>query len=131
MMIKIFKLELVLARNMKFCPDCGTILALTRVNKTSEKTSPKIKCPKCGYTDSSSLETQPTASSKPAKSNETIVIISKEDQKFRTTPTKRVECPKCKNRLAEVWQVQTRSGDEGATQFFRCTQCNHTWRLYT
>ncbi|MCW4034486.1 MAG: transcription factor S, partial [Candidatus Bathyarchaeota archaeon] len=26
---------------------------------------------------------------------------------------------------------QTRSGDEGATQFFRCTKCSHTFRLYT
>jgi DNA-directed RNA polymerase subunit M/transcription elongation factor TFIIS len=39
-----------------------------------------------------------------------------------------VECPKCGNRQAFWWIVQTDSADEPSTQFFRCTKCNHTWR---
>ena len=67
----------------------------------------------------------------PKKPRETIVVIDKEDQALKTNPTTKAKCPKCDNTLAYTWQVQTRSGDEGATQFFRCTKCNHTFRLYT
>ena len=42
--------------------------------------------------------------------------------------TDAVECPKCSNRQAFWWIVQTDSADEPSTQFFRCTKCNHTWR---
>jgi DNA-directed RNA polymerase subunit M/transcription elongation factor TFIIS len=42
--------------------------------------------------------------------------------------TDAVECPKCGNRQAFWWIVQTDSADEPSTQFFRCTKCNHTWR---
>lgn len=37
-------------------------------------------------------------------------------------------CPECGNIQAYWWIVQTDSGDEPSTQFFRCTKCNHTWR---
>ncbi len=37
-------------------------------------------------------------------------------------------CPKCGNKQARWWIVQTDSGDEPSTQFFRCTKCMHTWR---
>lgn len=40
------------------------------------------------------------------------------------------ECPKCRNDKAENWDVQTRSADEPATRFFKCTKCKHTWREY-
>jgi len=42
--------------------------------------------------------------------------------------TDSIECPKCGNRQAFWWIVQTDSADEPSTQFFRCTKCNHTWR---
>jgi DNA-directed RNA polymerase subunit M/transcription elongation factor TFIIS len=42
--------------------------------------------------------------------------------------TDAVECPKCRNRQAFWWIVQTDSADEPSSQFFRCTKCNHTWR---
>ena len=65
------------------------------------------------------------------KDDKVIVVIGKEDQKIKTNPTTAIQCPKCDNNLAYTWQVQTRSADEGATQFFRCTKCNYTFRLYT
>ncbi|HEY6537054.1 MAG TPA: zinc ribbon domain-containing protein [Candidatus Nitrosocosmicus sp.] len=37
-------------------------------------------------------------------------------------------CSKCGNKQARWWIVQTDSGDEPSTQFFRCTKCMHTWR---
>lgn len=65
------------------------------------------------------------------KPRETIVVIGKEEQQIKTNPTTKIQCPKCENNIAYTWQVQTRAGDEGATQFFRCTKCGYTFRLYT
>ena len=65
------------------------------------------------------------------KKREPIVVIGKEEQQINTNPTAKVPCPKCENNMAYTWQVQTRAGDEGATQFFRCTKCGFTFRLYT
>ena len=67
----------------------------------------------------------------PKKSREKIVVIENEDQNLKTNPTAQISCPKCENNMAYTWQVQTRAGDEGATQFFRCIRCGHTFRLYT
>ncbi len=38
-------------------------------------------------------------------------------------------CPSCGNNQSRWWIVQTDSADEPSTQFFRCTRCNHTWRI--
>lgn len=40
------------------------------------------------------------------------------------------ECPKCGNKEAFAWEVQTRAADEPATRFFKCTKCERTWREY-
>ena len=39
-------------------------------------------------------------------------------------------CDKCNNKKAYFWMLQTRSSDEPETQFFKCTECKHTWREY-
>ena len=44
---------------------------------------------------------------------------------------KKCVCPKCKNNQAVWWLLQTRSGDEPPTQFYRCTKCAQTWREYS
>ena len=85
-------------------------------------------CPVCKCKKTKDAEVKTVG---PKKPRETIVVIGKEDQGLKTNPTTETKCPKCENNLAYTWQVQTRSGDEGATQFFRCTKCGHTFRLYT
>lgn len=59
---------------------------------------------------------------------EQIAIIGEEEAKIRTMSITKVECPKCANKEAYWWMVQTRGSDESPTQFFRCTKCNYTWR---
>ena len=59
---------------------------------------------------------------------EKVVVIGKAQQKIRTLPKTRAECPKCRHHEAFYWLVQTRSADESSTQFFRCVKCSHTWR---
>ena len=40
------------------------------------------------------------------------------------------ECEKCHNKEAYYWHIQTRSGDEAMTTFYRCTKCGYSWRSY-
>ncbi len=115
---------------MQFCPECDTRLVPKK--STAEKADFVMACPKCGF-----MKRQPVKELEPIPklvelgSRETIVVISREEQKLRVLPTVRVKCTKCGNNLAYVWQVQTRGGDESSTQFFRCTKCNHTFREYS
>ena len=39
-----------------------------------------------------------------------------------------IRCDSCGNDKAYVHQQQTRSADEGATNFYECTKCKHNWR---
>lgn len=92
-------------------------------------------CPRCGFSkkvegrEKKVVVPLTVKESKPFQ--DSIAVIGREEQKLRTLPTVRVECPKCGNNLAFVWQVQTRGSDESSTQFFRCTKCNFTFREYT
>ena len=115
---------------MIFCPTCGTRLVL--VHDTHDmKTAMEYQCGKCGYTNSCLRSVHDHVNTKSNEPEEVIVVFDKKELELSTMPTIRAECPKCHNNLAYIWQVQTRSGDEGSTQFFRCTKCSLTWRLYT
>jgi DNA-directed RNA polymerase subunit M len=106
-----------------------------RLVSTSKKKGKKavfnLVCPKCGY--NKQIGDKPPLSPKTIERSpqESIAIIGKEEQKLRTLPTVRIECPKCGNNTAYAWQVQTRGTDESSTQFFRCTKCNYTFREYS
>jgi DNA-directed RNA polymerase subunit M len=116
---------------MEFCPKCGTRMVPAK-RKRSGKNVLVLSCPKCGFIKPPAdvkVATIPRVIEQPHK--EPIAVISKEEQKLRTLPTVRIECPKCGNNLAYVWQVQTRGSDESSTQFFRCTKCSHTFREYS
>jgi len=117
---------------MEFCPKCGSRLA-PRKGKTGKEASILFVCPKCGYKKRSPGKTFEPKVAKLIrhKPQQLVAVISKEEQKLRTLPTVRVECPKCGNNLAYVWQVQTRGSDESSTQFLRCTKCGYTFREYS
>jgi DNA-directed RNA polymerase subunit M len=116
---------------MEFCPKCGTRLVPVK-KKRGSKNVLVLSCSKCKYTKPGAdvkAAVIPKVIEQPPK--ESIAVIGKEEQKLRVLPTVRVECPKCGNNLAYVWQVQTRGSDESSTQFFRCTKCNYTFREYS
>jgi DNA-directed RNA polymerase subunit M len=104
---------------MKFCPKCGT--ALTPIKKDKKIV---LSCIKCGYETAQKLKSV----SKIQHEKENIVVIGKEEEKIRTLPTMKIECPKCGHPEAFYWMVQTRGADESSTQFFRCVRCGYTWR---
>ena len=83
-----------------------------------------MACGKCGYTSAKGDKVVTHLS----QDREKIIVIGRDADKLRTLPKVKAECPKCNNREAFYWLVQTRGGDESSTQFFRCTNCGATWR---
>jgi DNA-directed RNA polymerase subunit M len=117
---------------MEFCPKCGSRLVPKKA-KSGKETGLVMTCPKCGYKKKSTekkIEPKPTKVIQP-NPRQLVAVIGKEEQKLRTLPTVRIECPKCGNNSAYVWQVQTRGADESSTQFLRCTKCSYTFREYS
>lgn len=102
-----------------FCPKCGSILIPKKKNKKKV-----IEC-SCGYKekDVSKIEDIKEVV-KPKKDIEVI------EEQPEILPETEAECPKCGNKTAYYWSVQTRAGDEPETRFLRCKECKHTWREY-
>lgn len=103
---------------IQFCPECKSIL---RPKKEEDKV---IMTCSCGYTSDSKGS---GSIKEKAKETADVEVV---DQDFETMPITKEECPKCKNKEAYYWLVQTRSADEAMTKFLRCTKCKHTWRDY-
>lgn len=105
-----------------FCPKCGSILM-----PKGEGSKAKLHCSSCGHSSKEKAD---------VIIKEKVIVGKKEkidviDKKIETDPKTQAECPKCGNGEAYYWLIQTRSGDEAETQFFKCTKCSHQWRNYT
>jgi DNA-directed RNA polymerase subunit M len=109
---------------VEFCPKCGSTLV---VEKAEDRIV--LACRKCGYSKEPEERTVILARRIEHSPREQIVVI-KEEEQLRTLPTAKIECPRCGNNLAYFWQVQTRSADESATSFYKCTKCGYTFREY-
>ena len=120
-------------RYMEFCPKCGSRLE-PKKSKSGKEATLVLACPKCGYKKpEADKNVEPKVSPKVIQHSpqQFVAVIGKEEQKLNTLPTARIECPRCGNNTAYVWQVQTRGADESSTQFMRCTKCNYTFREYS
>jgi DNA-directed RNA polymerase subunit M len=118
---------------MEFCPRCGSRLE-PKKSKSGKDASLVLTCPKCGYKkpeNGEKLESKVGSKVIQHTPQQFVAVIGKEEQKLSTLPTVRIECPRCGNKTAYVWQVQTRGADESSTQFLRCTKCNYTFREYS
>jgi DNA-directed RNA polymerase subunit M len=98
---------------MQFCPKCGIRLK-------------KGICQKCGHAEN---ETKQDTKKKSQEQKSELTILDENEVK-QTLPTITTDCEKCGHTEAVWWMLQTRSADEPTTQFYRCIQCNHTWRNY-
>lgn len=96
----------------------------------AQKPNPILICEKCGKTlEAESSVTRPEEVE--SDSSSVIKVVGDREEKIKTMPTTTVECPKCGHNTAFWWFLQTRSGDEPPTQFFRCEKCSYTWRQYS
>lgn len=111
---------------IQFCPNDGSLLKL-KIVRVGGDAFPALACEKCGHYIKYE---QGITVSKPKTTHEVIRVID-EGEEVSTMPTIDIECPKCHNDKAYWWLLQTRSGDEPPTQFYRCTKCSYTWRQYT
>lgn len=102
---------------MEFCPKCGAVLVQKIKN---------FGCPRCNYSTKEKIKL--ITSEKIEGKNQVAVVKGKETQTF---PIIAETCKKCKNGEVYFWTVQTRSGDEAETKFFKCTKCDYTWRDYS
>ena len=106
---------------VKFCPECGAFCQPNTVKKC-------YVCPKCEWEEP--LE-DTLHVARENKTDEKIIVVGKKELKLSTMPKTKIVCEKCGNDEAYWWMVQTRSIDESTTQFYRCTNCEHTWRDYS
>src|SRR5256885_16480599 len=83
-----------------------------------------MACVKCGYTSSRGDK----VINRLSHERENIIVLGKEEQKIRTLPKTKADCPKCSNHEAFYWLGQTRGADESFTQIFRCSNCGANWR---
>ncbi len=102
-----------------FCPKCGSLLIPKKEGKKVV-----IACG-CGY---SSKDTDSMKMKETVEKQEELPVI--EDRDIKSLPLVDAECEKCKHNKAYFWLVQTRSGDEAETRFFKCEKCGRTWREY-
>lgn len=101
---------------MQFCEKCGGMILV------NEK---KIACAGCGHR----LKKKPKIETTEKSGNKDFVKIIKEGAD-NTSPIVEMDCPKCKNKKAYFWTLQTRASDESETKFYKCTKCENTWRKY-
>ncbi len=101
---------------MKFCPNCEVRL---------KKSDSGLTCPKCDYTEGNTSTTKKVQEEDVSEFN-----VLEESEGQETLPTIKIDCEKCGHDEAVWWMLQTRSADEPTTQFYRCVECNHTWRNY-
>ncbi len=110
---------------MKFCSKCGTRLKMKQV-KSENVVTLALQCERCG----SALPVANAVIKSESEELTSQIKVLGDEADVETMPTIDVECPKCGNRKASWWMLQTRGGDEATTQFYRCTKCRHTWREY-
>lgn len=103
---------------MEFCPKCGAILIEKRKNDG---------CSRCNYSAKGKVKIKITETISD-KDKKQVAVLKKED--MDVLPIVSTPCKKCGNPQSFFWTVQTRSGDEAETKFFKCTKCEHTWREY-
>ena len=101
---------------MEFCPKCGAVLITNNKN---------CSCARCNYSTKEKLK---ISTCEKIEATKQIPIVNPKDT--QTLPIVGEKCKKCGHQKAFFWTVQTRSGDEAETKFFKCVKCDHTWREY-
>lgn len=101
-----------------FCPKCKSIMIPKLVD------GKRLLACSCGFKQGAENVTLKETS----KENGPAVSVVEGEETLN--PVVEAECPKCGNDKAEYWEVQTRSADEPATRFYKCTKCKGTRREY-
>ena len=107
---------------MEFCDKCGAMM----VPFKTEDGTRVLKCRSCDFVKQ--IKGKLTVTHNIEKTPKDKIVVVEDDA--IPMPVTKATCPKWGNNEAYYWTLQTRRGDEGATEFYRCTECKHTWRNY-
>ena len=88
-------------------------------------------CENCGWRDNKVDKAMKQETEEELVNTPQIKVVGDKEAKLNSLPTTKTDCPKCGHNEAFWWILQTRSGDEPPTQFYRCVKCSHTWRSYS
>ncbi|OUJ18742.1 DNA-directed RNA polymerase subunit M/Transcription elongation factor TFIIS [Methanonatronarchaeum thermophilum] len=100
---------------MEFCSECGSMMM---------PEEGFFKCRDCDVV----IEIKEDYTYTENQEDNEIPVI--EDGNANVLPTIEEECPECGHNKAGWWLRQLRSADESETRFFRCLECQFTWREY-
>ncbi|MCX8159249.1 MAG: transcription factor S [Candidatus Pacearchaeota archaeon] len=101
---------------MEFCEKCGGIIIVQEKKAACTKCKAKLKkIPKIELSEK-------------VEKKESIPVIKEGSETIEPIIT--MDCPKCENKKAYFWTLQTRATDEAETKFYKCTKCGYTWRKY-
>ena len=104
-----------------FCPKCGSMLLPKKMNGKKV-----MGCCSCSFVDK---DTENAKIVEKGEEEKKLDIVDQDEDK--TLPETDAICPKCGNKKAHYWMIQTRAGDEPETKFLKCTACKYTWRDYS
>ena len=105
-----------------FCPKCGSLMVPKK-----EGGKKVLGCTSCKYKNKK-LE---VATLKETIKEEKGIEVVEKPNEGSPLPLSDAECPKCGNKKAYYWLIQTRASDEPETKFFKCQKCEHVWRDYS
>ncbi|RDD52299.1 transcription factor S [Nanoarchaeota archaeon NZ13-N] len=104
---------------MKFCPKCGRIMIIR---------DDKYVCSFCGYEEK--IKKERTVVFSEDKNNTERMVVLEGGSEGNLPIEEDIECPKCGNKGAYFWTMQTRASDEAETKFYKCVKCGYVWRVY-
>ena len=110
---------------MEFCSACGSRLVPKKVVGSNLLL---FICTKCDKTVKKNVSSPSELAREINHSPKQFIAVIEKTEDINILPTIDVECPRCGNNRAFVWQVQIRGNDESSTQFMRCTKCDFTFR---
>ena len=115
---------------MEFCAECGSSLVPKKMN-SGKQALVMLVCTKCRFKKEEADKKVMFAGKIFEHSPKQFVAVIGKEEQLSILPTMHIDCPRCENNTANVWQVQTRGSDESSTQFFRCLRCGYTFRENT
>ncbi|MHA2233133.1 MAG: RPA12/RPB9/RPC11 RNA polymerase family protein [Candidatus Hodarchaeales archaeon] len=108
-----------------FCDYCGAVLLLSS-NQRGEKV---MICVVCTFSKPLGTEDDYMIHQKIAHSARDVTMVVESDEDLNYLPIAKAMCLRCGFNQASYWQSLIEpvvAGD--STLFFRCRQCNYTWR---
>ncbi|XP_033731953.1 DNA-directed RNA polymerase I subunit RPA12-like [Pecten maximus] len=107
----------VFTTDLDFCPDCGSVLPLPKLEQS-------VACKSCSFKiDVNEFDNVKTCSRIVFNTPDKAALKAQEETGELTGPTVDRKCPKCEHEGMVYTTRQTRSADEGQTVFFSCPNC--------